>query len=299
MKKFLKNRTILIIVFLITLLIIGYFLSKTLPKFLFKISYNPRDFKFRNLNTEEVLIEGQGDFSKIKPTESRLENSIKLIKKGSVEIEVKKGEFFESLNRLILLTNQFNGNIINSQIFREEKKNSGYIVIMIPSKDFDNFTTKLSELGYIKSIITTTSDVSMEYYDHLGRLKILESQRELLLSFLKEAKELKDILTIRSELEKIETEIESVKGKINYLDYHSQFSEISINLYEKSEELPWWKKSDFINRIINSLVYSLNALLTSILTLIIFLAFVLPWILIGYLIYKILIKYFKKKEEKV
>jgi len=196
----------------------------------------------------------------------------------------------------MLLINQFNGNLISSQIYKEEDKSSGNINIMIPSKDFDNFITKLNDYGEIKNITTSTNDVSQEYYDSAGRLKVLESQRELLLSWLKDAKEIKDMLSIRSELEKIETEIESIKGRMNYIDYHSNYSEISIYLNEDVEKISWWKKSEFLNRLIDGLLYALNSILSSVLALIIFIAFILPWALVGYFIYILITKYLKRKQ---
>ncbi len=300
MRKLLKNKTIIIIVSIIIILLGGFFLSKFLLDSGLKISYYPYNYLERTSGIKDSL--NLNEKSYILSTNQigvSNENQIKLIKRGSVEIEIEKDEFFTSLNRIILLTNQYNGNLISSQIFREENKNSGFIVVMVPSKDFDNFITKLNDYGDVKSVVTTTEDVSKEYYDSLGRLKILESQRELLLSWLKDAKEIKDMLTIRSELEKIETEIETIKGRVNYLDYHSNYSEISINLIEKREKLPWWKKIDSINRIINGLLFALNTIVLSIITIIIVLAFVLPWALIGYLLYRVFRKYFKKKEEKI
>ncbi|MGQ9845048.1 MAG: DUF4349 domain-containing protein [Caldisericia bacterium] len=221
---------------------------------------------------------------------------MKLIKKGSVEIDVEKGKFYDSINRIMLLANQFNGNLINSQIYKEDENKSGYLTFMVPSKEFDSFITKISDFGEIKRVNTTTTDFSEEYYDISGRLKILESQRELLLSWLKEAKEIKDMLSIRSELEKIETEIETVKGRINYIDYHSNYSEVSIYIKEKLENIPWWKRIEFFNRLINGLIYALNSILTSVLALIIFLTFILPWTILIYFIYKFIIKYLKRKQ---
>ena len=104
------------------------------------------------------------------------------------------------------------------------------------------------------------------------------------------------MLSIRSELEKIETEIESIKGRMNYIDYHSNYSEISIYLNEDVEKISWWKKSEFLNRLIDGLLYALNSILSSVLALIIFIAFILPWALVGYFIYILITKYLKRKQ---
>lgn len=302
MKKFFNKKVVLIIGLIIILLIGGFFISKIFPFLVSKIGIIPTSFlRYQNEKAESLNpnFEITGDVIKENKnytiSSNITDSGLKLIKKGSVEINIEKGKFYESLNRIMLLVNQLNGNLINSQIFKEDDKNSGYITLMIPSKDFDNFITKLNDYGEIKNITTTTTDVSQEYYDISGRLKILESQRELLLTWLKEAKEIKDMLSIRNELQNIETEIENIKGRINYIDYHSNYSEISIYLIEEIEKIPWWKKSELLNKLINGFLYALNGILTSILTLIILISYLIPWILLGFLIYHLVIKFKKRR----
>ncbi len=284
MRKFLNKKIFLFLIATIILLMIsGFYITKILPNLNFasmsKIVYQ----------TFEVV--SQRDLSKNQTLQSEIyslsnsQSGLKLIKKGSATIEVDFGKFYETLNKLIALVNQFNGNLINSNLYKEDKYNSGYLTFMIPSKDLDSFLNRLNELGKIKSLTITTTDVSEEYFDISGRLKILESQRELLLSWLEKAKDIKDMLSIRSELQNIETEIEKIKGRMNYIDYHSEFSEITLILEEKREEAPFWKKSEILNMIISGLTNALKTILNSIIFLIISISFILPWVLFGYIIY--------------
>lgn len=302
MKKISFKKSLFILVLIIILLIFGYFITKLFPYLGSEIGVKQNSIlpnknerqENPDLNFEftEEIGKGNQDYSK---NFNLTDSGLKLIKKGSVEIDVEKGKFYDSINRIMLLANQFNGNLINSQIYKEDENKSGYLTFMVPSKEFDSFISKLSDFGEIKRVDTTTTDLSKEYYDISGRLKILESQRDLLLSWLKEAKEIKDMLSIRSELERIETEIETLKGRINYIDYHSNYSEVSIYIKEKLKNIPWWKRIEFFNRLINGLIYALNSILTSVLALIIFLTFILPWTILIYFIYKFIIKYLKKQ----
>lgn len=302
MKKISFKKSLFILVIIIILLIFGYFITKLFPYLGSEIGVKQNSIlpnknerqENPDLNFEftEEIGKGNQDYSK---NFNLTDSGLKLIKKGSVEIDVEKGKFYDSINRIMLLANQFNGNLINSQIYKEDENKSGYLTFMVPSKEFDSFISKLSDFGEIKRVDTTTTDLSKEYYDISGRLKILESQRDLLLSWLKEAKEIKDMLSIRSELERIETEIETLKGRINYIDYHSNYSEVSIYIKEKLKNIPWWKRIEFFNRLINGLIYALNSILTSVLALIIFLTFILPWTILIYFIYKFIIKYLKKQ----
>lgn len=293
MRKFLNKTMLLFLVAIIILLIIsGIFITKILPNLNFA-SMNKIVYPTFELESQRDLSKNQMLQSEIYSL-SNSHSGLKLIKKGSTTIEVDFGKFYETLNKLYALVNQYNGNLINSNLYKEDKYNSGYFTFMIPSKDLDSFINKLNELGKIKNLTITTTDVSEEYFDISGRLKILESQRELLLSWLEKAKDIKDMLSIRSELQNVETEIEKIKGRMNYIDYHSEFSEITVILEEKREDIPFWKKSEILKILISGFTYALKTILNSIIFLIIFISFAFPWVLFGYLLY-LLYKKLKNK----
>lgn len=291
MKKIL-NKKILIITTIVLIIIVGLILSSFLLSKVATIFMSMRNL---NLTKEynKSFTELQQNFFEKTSTPS-YESGLKLIKRGNANIEVEKDKFYETLNKLITLASQFNGNLINSQIYEEDGKNSGYLTFMIPSKNFDNFLNRLNELGKVKNLSISTEDVSEEYFDLEGRLKILESQRTLLLSWLEKAKDIKDLLSIRSELQNIETEIEKIKGRMNYINYHSEYSEISVLLTEKSIGVPLWEKSEILKRILDGLTFAIKSIINSLLILIIFLAIIVPWVLFGYLLYFIIKKYFVK-----
>lgn len=298
MKK-IFNKKIVLVTLIILIIIVGLIFSGMLITKIFPYLGGMRSSPEISRQIEkESFIGLQQDLSlKTERTQITYETGLKLIKKGNANIEVEKNKFYETLNKLISLAGQFNGNLINSQIYEEDGKNSGYLTFMIPSKNFDNFINKLNELGKIKNLSISTQDVSQEYFDLEGRLKILESQRTLLLSWLDKAKEIKDLLSIRNELQSIETEIETLKGRMNYINYHSEYSEISILLTEKTGVTPFWEKSEILKRIIDGLVFALKSIINSIIFLIIFLALILPWVLFAYFAYVLYKKYFLKKRE--
>lgn len=300
MKKILNKKTVLIILLIVIIIIggsilYGIFISKIFP-FLGTMRESTLPYEFSgNESIKQFLVTSDTQSENIQT--SNYDSGLKLVRKGNVNIEIEKGKFYETLNKLISIAGQFNGNLINSQIYEEDEKNSGNLIFMIPSKNFNDFLNKLNELGKVKNLSMTTQDVSEEYFDLEGRLKILESQRTLLLSWLEKAKEIKDLLSIRTELQNIETEIERVKGRLNYINYHSEYSEISILLNEKSETPPIWKKSEILTKIIEGLTFALKSIVNSIVFLIIFIALILPWALFAYFIYFLFKKYFIKKSE--
>ncbi|MCX8095757.1 MAG: DUF4349 domain-containing protein [Caldisericia bacterium] len=299
MRKLFNKRAsiifIIILIIIVGLILSSVFLSKLLPFFgtMRKNSTIPE----YGINNESLMqTKSTEENAQYKTQTTYYETGLKLIKKGNANIEVEKGKFYETLNKVILLANQFSGSLINSQVYEEDEKNSGYLTFMIPSKNFNDFVNKLNEIGKMKNLSISTQDVSEEYFDLEGRIKILESQRTLLLSWLEKAKEIKDLLSIRTELQNIETEIERIKGRMNYINYHSEYSEISIMITEKEEVVPFWKKSEILKRVIEGLIFALKSIINSIIFMIIFLAFILPWAFLTYLFYFLIKKYLLKKK---
>jgi len=88
---------------------------------------------------------------------------------------------------------------------------------------------------------------------------------------------------LRSEIQSIETDIETIKGRLNYIAFHTDFSEITINLSEKEES---FKPAGFFEPLIEALKKLYEALIFSFFGLLIIVVFILPWGLAGFGIYK-------------
>ncbi len=217
---------------------------------------------------------------------------LKVIKNGSVSLRVEKGKFFKVWSQIIFTAKSFSGFTSNSNYYKQGEYYYGTISIMIPSKDFDAFTNELSKIGKIENMRVSTKDVTGEYVDLSSRIKVLESQRELLLSWLSSAKNVKDMLSLRNELENVEAKIEQIKGRINYIAFHTDFSEITISVSEGGKIKP--HRSEVVLRIIRGWERALNGLVSSFIGLIIFIGWMIPWIIIMYIIYLV---YKKRKRE--
>lgn len=213
---------------------------------------------------------------------------LKIIKQGSVNVLVDEGKFFESWNKLSSLVSVYSGSIISSNYYKQQDYYFGGITLVIPSKDFDKFVNELSNIGKVESLTVNSQDVTSEYVDLNSRVKVLESSRDLLLGWLKSAKTVDEMIKLRSEIQRVEEEIETIKGRLNYISFHTDFSQISINLSEKEGIITSHNK--FVDYLIYWLKKPLYALLYSVIGLLVLFAFVIPWGLIGFVIYKVIVK---------
>lgn len=213
---------------------------------------------------------------------------LKIIKQGSVNMLVDEGKFFESWNKLSSLVSVYSGSIISSNYYKQQDYYFGGITIVIPSKDFDKFINDLSNIGKVESLTVNSQDVTSEYVDLNSRLKVLESSRDLLLGWLKSAKTVDEMIKLRNEIQRVEEEIETIKGRLNYISFHTDFSQISINLSEKEGIITSHNK--FVDYLVYWLKKPLYALLYSVIGLLVLFAFVIPWGIIGFVIYKVVVK---------
>jgi len=296
MKRFFKNGIILGIIVLL-LLSGGFFVGKMFLEHSGRVNAllpeNASTLKEWSDNGESsVSFETRnpnGVYKSGSPTETqdKPELGLKIEKHGFVSITVEKGHFMESWNNITSFSETIGGKVIDSNYSKNGEFYNGTITVMVPSSQFDSFINKISEFGKVKNLDIKSEDRTGEYVDLNARLKVLEAQRDLLLSWLKSAKSVSDMLKIRSQLSSIEQQLETIKGRLNYITFHVDFSDIHITLTENPHIV---STSPIMNEFKHYLNVTVLAFIYSVMGMLIILVFVLPWLLLGFGIYKIFVR---------
>jgi hypothetical protein len=96
--------------------------------------------------------------------------------------------------------------------------------------EFEKALTRLRGLA-LKVVDETAAgdDVTDQYVDLQSQLTNLEATRARIQEFLKDAKTIDEALRINQELSNIESQIEQIKGRMNYLNNRSAYSTITVN----------------------------------------------------------------------
>jgi hypothetical protein len=225
--------------------------------------------------------------AQVTTSDSSSQFGLKILKNGSLDLLIDKGKFMEVFNRITFFTNSFSGSITNSNYTKEGENYYGTVTLIVPTKDFDKFVESVSALGKVLTFNVNSTDVTGEYVDLNSRLKVLSEQYDLLLSWLKEAKTLQDMISLRNEIQNVETEIETIKGRLNYISFHTDFSSISINLSEVNKTFSQPSEWTFITDALKNTFYYL---IKSVFALLVFVLVTLPWLLFAFGIYKLLSK---------
>jgi hypothetical protein len=110
----------------------------------------------------------------------------------------------------------------------------------------------------------TGEDVTEEYSDLQARVRHLEATEARLLSLMEEAEDTEATLAVFSELQRVQSEIEQVKGRVQYLEQSSALSTVSIELIPDALAEPLsvagWRPGEVFRSALRALVRTLQTL---------------------------------------
>lgn len=164
----------------------------------------------------------------------------KIIGDAQLEIEVEQGKFQTVFNQAMGLAGRYAGYLVSSNAYatgEEDSMRSGSVSIRVPSKSFNEALLDAGKLGTPKKQSLSTQDVTEEYVDLQARIKNSEANVASLLELLGKAKTVDEILYVRTVLNSAQQELESLKGRMRYLEEHTSYSTITMNIYEVGVEV--------------------------------------------------------------
>ena len=155
----------------------------------------------------------------------------KIIKTAFLKLEVKD---FKAYTQIVHnAAKQYGGYVANEEQNESEGKIESTISIKVPVEQFESIMTQLpTSAEKIVEKKITTEDVTGEVVDTKSRLQAKEQMRLKYLEFLKQAKNMEDVLKVQSEINDIQEEIESASGRVNYLSHQSAYSTINLTFYQ-------------------------------------------------------------------
>lgn len=108
-------------------------------------------------------------------------------------------------------------------------------IIRVKSDQLESAIAAIGTIGKILNKEIRGTDVTATYQDANIRLENAEKTRKRYLELLDQAQTVEEILQVEKELERLNTEIDLLKGQINRLDHLDTFSTINIQLKERKK----------------------------------------------------------------
>lgn len=147
----------------------------------------------------------------------------KVIYDANIKLKVKDVDTVN--NQLGIIAKRYEGYV--------QSTSSTYSVIRVKATLLDKAMGDISELGKVESKGLSTEDVTDNYADYSIRLENLEKTRKRYLELLDKAENVEEILKVEKELERVNQEIDVLKGRLNRYDHLLAFSTIRVGLQEK------------------------------------------------------------------
>jgi len=155
----------------------------------------------------------------------------KIIKTANLNLEVKDyNVYYSSLREKV---KNIGGYIAQEEQTQSDYKIENTISIKVPVDQFDNavaqLTTNIEKLNEKK---ISSNDVTAEFVDTRSRMEAKKQVRQCYMDLLNQAKNMEEILSVQSEINGIQEQIESGLGRIEYLSHSSVFSTINITYFQ-------------------------------------------------------------------
>src|SRR5690606_25782793 len=166
-------------------------------------------------------------------TEQKTNESVerKLIKEGRVEFETNN--LNKTRKTIFEAVNKYKAYVSSDQEFKSPGRKSNTVIIRVPADSFDNLLNDATKgIEKFESKEITVKDVTEEFLDVEARLKTKKELELRYIDLLKQAKNVTEILEIEKQMGELRTEIESIEGRLKYLQNNVSFSTLTMTFYE-------------------------------------------------------------------
>lgn len=179
----------------------------------------------------------------------------KVIKNGNLDMRVNNiDRTFEKISETV---KNNGGEVFSSNFYRDANDiRSGTVTARIP---FGNFEKTFNEIKKIAAVVvqesTSGQNVTEEYMDLQAQLKNKQAEESQFAKILEQAGKIDDILAVTKEISRVRGEIESLQGRIKFLDSQTDMATIFIGLSEDVDiAADNWRPLQVAKEAINTLI---------------------------------------------
>lgn len=109
---------------------------------------------------------------------------------------------------------------------------SGTVVLRIPQAEFENTLAGVKAIGTVKSVSTQGEDVTEEYVDIQAQKTSYQNQLAQYNEIMKKAVKVSDVIEIQQQIDRVQTELNRLEGRLKYLNSRIDMSTITVTLQE-------------------------------------------------------------------
>jgi hypothetical protein len=155
----------------------------------------------------------------------------KIINTAFITIEVK--DVTSGVDALKTIALQKGGYLSSTNIQKSyNNRLSGTVIIRIPAIEFENTLAEVKSIGSVKIVSTQGQDVTEEYVDLQAQKTSYQNQLVQYNEIMKKAVKVEDVVTIQQQIDRVQTELNRLEGRMRYLNSQIDLSTITIQLQE-------------------------------------------------------------------
>jgi hypothetical protein len=157
-----------------------------------------------------------------------------VLKTADLSIVVKEPQ--AKMLEISALAERLGGFVVSSNLGQtyvgdNVKVPEGSIVIRVPSKDLDSALAEIkASVVEVQSENRNGQDVTDQYVDLQSQLKARQAAADKLYEILQKTEKAEDTLAVFNQLTQVQSEIEVLKGQINYYDQAAALSSITVRV---------------------------------------------------------------------
>ncbi len=193
-----------------------------------------------------------------------VEHGLKIIR--TADISAQSENFDEDKDAIIRLTEEKGGFISAQSVSGTALAagQSGYgrnlsLTLRIPAEALDDFLTQSEGVGVVQYANVYEEDVTDQYVDTDRRLQGYQAQYDRILELMEKAETVEELISIESELTRIEYQIESLTGSLRSMDTKVNYSTVYYSLAEVRRAQPvqqtlWQRMQTSLRSTLDSIV---------------------------------------------
>lgn len=159
----------------------------------------------------------------------------KLIKEGRVEFETN--DLGATRQTIFTAIEQFDAYVSADEEYTYSGRKSNTLVIRVPADHFDDLLAAATQgVDRFDSKEINVKDVMEEFLDIQARLKTKKELEARYLNLLKKASSVSEILEIEKEIGNLRADIESIEGRLKYLENRVGYATLRMTFYESIPE---------------------------------------------------------------
>ena len=171
-----------------------------------------------------------GDTAALLPAERMI------VRNGNMSVVVD--DVNAAIQQITQLAETYQGWVVSSNAWQNGEQMQGTITIRVAADSYDAAVAAIRTLSQdVTSESTTGYDVTEEYVDLSAQLETLQASADQLTALMQRAGTVDEILKVQQQLTQTTSQIEQIKGRMQYLQQSSATSSIAVNLQQSKLSL--------------------------------------------------------------